>query len=161
MGKYFAPIKGTGAERRDEFGNFASYRKQKHRGGDWGFSNGSDGKDVYAMHDGTVAKNFWSDALGWTIITVDSDGVHILYAHLKAKGLAKGSAVVGGETIIGQIGNTGSASVGAHLHVAASRNAQPHLAPYEHLLDPFELVDESKPKKPVEPKKTVKKKAAK
>jgi len=145
MGKYAAPIKGTGAERRDEFGNFASYRKQAHRGGDWGFTNGSEGKDVFAMHSGVVTKNFWSDALGWVVITKDEDGLHILYAHLKAQGLKKNSAVIAGETVIGKIGNTGSASVGAHLHVAASKNAQPHLAPYEELLDPFKLVDEDKP----------------
>jgi murein DD-endopeptidase MepM/ murein hydrolase activator NlpD len=167
MVKYFAPVKGAGAERRDEFGNMASYRKHPHRGGDWGFSNGSDGKDVYAMHDAVIAKNFWSDVLGWVVITKDSDGVHVLYAHLKTQSkLKKAQAVIGGETVLGQIGNTGSASVGAHLHVAASKNPQPHLAPYDELLDPFKLVDASKPKKPAtdgtEPKKApAKKKAAK
>lgn len=158
MGKYVAPIKGEGAERRDEFGNMASYRKHAHRGGDWGYSNGSEGKAVYSMHDGVVFKNFWSSVLGWVVITLDEDGVHILYAHLKEQSkLAKRSAVIAGQTVIGQIGNTGSASVGAHLHVAASKNPEPHLAPYDQLLDPFKLVDADKPAV----KKTIRKKAAK
>lgn len=157
MTLYSEPIKGAGAERRDELGNFnKAYRKHPHRGADWGFSNGSEGKDILAMHSGLVFKNFSSPSLGWCVITKDEDGVYILYAHLKAQGIAKGKLIVGGASIIGQIGNTGSASVGAHLHVAVSKNSQPHLAPFEELLNPFKLVDAEKPAV----KKTTRKKKA-
>jgi murein DD-endopeptidase MepM/ murein hydrolase activator NlpD len=146
---YHPPIKGAGAERRDELGNFASYRKQPHRGSDWGFINGSEGKPIYAMASGVVTDNFWTDALG-NCLTVqnDHDQVFVLVAHMQEKSeLKKGTKVIGGETILGKIGNTGSASVGAHLHAAASKSPKPHLASVPALLDLFKLIDADKPAK--------------
>lgn len=162
---YHAPIKGAGVERRDELGNFnKAYRTQPHRGSDWGFKTGSAGKPVYAFADGKVSKVFWSDALGHCVITRNThDKVYCLYAHLEAKSeLAAGSPVIGGETVVGLIGNTGSASAGAHLHAAASTESLPHLAPIGKLLDLFKLIDADKPA-PAKPaaKKPVTKKAAK
>lgn len=171
---YHAPLKGEGRERRDELGNFnKAYRTQPHRGSDWGFKSGSEGKPVYAFADGVVSKVFWSDALGNCIITRNThDKVYVLAAHLKHESpLKKGDAVIGGETEIGKIGNTGTSSAGAHLHAAASKDPLPHLAPYDKLLDLFKLIDADKPKpapetaetKPTPAKKanTPKKKAAK
>ena len=149
---YHAPLKGEGRERRDELGNFnKAYRTQPHRGSDWGFKTGSQGKPVYAFADGIVSKVFWSDVLGNCVITRNThDKVYVLAAHLeKPSELKKGDAVIGGETVIGKIGNTGSASAGAHLHAAASTDPMPHLAPYGKLLDLFKLIDADKPAKPV------------
>jgi murein DD-endopeptidase MepM/ murein hydrolase activator NlpD len=166
---YHPPVKGEGRERRDELGNFnKAYRTQPHRGSDWGFKTGSAGKPVYAFADGKVSKVFWSDALGHCVITRNThDKVYCLYAHLEAKpDIAQGSPVIGGETVVGKIGNTGSASAGAHLHAAASTESMPHLAPIGKLLDLFKLIDADKPLKepaPVKaaPKKPASKKAAK
>lgn len=146
---YYAPVKGEGRERRDELGNFASYRKQPHRGSDWGFKTGSEGKPLYAMADGVVTDVFWTDQLGNCIIMRnDHDGVHVLFAHMQGKAeVKKGTKVIGGETVVGKIGNTGSATVGPHLHAAASKSPKPHLASYSALLDLFKLVDESKTEK--------------
>lgn len=152
---YHAPVKGEGRERRDELGNFASYRTQPHRGSDWGFKTGSEGKPVYAVADGVVTDNFWTDALGHCITVKNNhDDVFVLFAHLQDKSpVKKGTKVVGGETELGKIGNTGSASVGAHLHAAASKSPKPHLASYSALLDLFKLIDADKPEKPkAEPK---------
>jgi murein DD-endopeptidase MepM/ murein hydrolase activator NlpD len=163
---YHAPIKGEGRERRDELGNFnKAYRTQPHRGSDWGFKTGSAGKPVYAFADGKVSKVFWSDALGHCVITRNThDKVYCLYAHLEAKSeLTNGMPVIGGETVVGKIGNTGSASAGAHLHAAASTDPLPHMAPISKLLDLFKLIDEDKPakvEKPVAPKKAPAKKPA-
>jgi murein DD-endopeptidase MepM/ murein hydrolase activator NlpD len=165
---YHEPIKGAGAERRDELGNFASYRTQPHRGSDWGFKGGSEGKPVYAFADGVVAKVFWSDALGHCIITKNShDKVYCLYAHLAEKPAFENmDRVIGGETILGKIGNTGSASTGAHLHAAASLERLPHMANRDKLIDLFKKIDAGKPapktsanapvKKPVAKKKVTK-----
>jgi murein DD-endopeptidase MepM/ murein hydrolase activator NlpD len=162
---YHEPIKGAGAERRDELGNFASYRKRPHRGSDWGFKGGSEGKPVYAVADGVVAKVLVTSELGNCIITKNShDKVYTIFCHLQE--LPKFSnmdRVIGGETIIGHIGNTGSNSTGAHLHAAASLQQKPQLAPQEELLDLFKLIDASKPKTTPKPaaKKPAAKKAAK
>jgi len=160
---YHEPIKGAGAERRDELGNFnKAYRTKPHRGSDWGFKGGSEGKPVHAVADGLVARVLWSDVLGHCIITKNShDKVYTIYAHLKeAPTLARMDKVIGGETVVGLIGNTGSASAGAHLHAAASTEQMPHLAPVDKLLDLFKLIDASKPKT-APAKKPVTKKAAK
>lgn len=147
---YHAPVKGEGRERRDELGNFnKAYRTQPHRGSDWGFKTGSAGKPVYAVADGVVSDNFWTDVLGHCITVKNThDGVFVLFAHLEEKSpVKKGSKVVGGETELGKIGNTPSASAGAHLHAAASKSPKPHLASFSALLDLFELIDSDKPAK--------------
>jgi murein DD-endopeptidase MepM/ murein hydrolase activator NlpD len=148
MYKFF--LKGEGKERRDELGNFnKAYRTQPHRGSDWGFKGGSAGKPVYAVADGVVSKVFWSDVLGNCVIVRNThDKVYVLVAHLQeASSLKKGDAVIGGETVLGKIGNTGSASAGAHLHAAASTDPMPHLAPFGKLLDLFKLMDADKAKR--------------
>ena len=163
---YHPPVKGEGRERRDELGNFnKDYRTQPHRGSDWGFKTGSAGKPVYAFADGKVSKVFWSDALGHCVITRNShDKVYCLYAHLEKKSeLELGAPVIGGETVIGKMGNTGTSSAGAHLHAAASTEPMPHLAPFGKLLDLFKLIDADKPVKaenPAAPKKSPAKKPA-
>lgn len=147
---YHAPVKGEGRERRDELGNFnKAYRTQPHRGSDWGFKTGSAGKPVYAVADGVVTDNFWTDSLGHCITVKNThDEVFVLFAHLEEKSpVKKGTKVVGGETELGKIGNTGSASAGAHLHAAASKSPKPHLASFSALLDLFKLIDADKPAK--------------
>lgn len=160
---YHSPLKGEGRERRDELGNFnKAYRTQPHRGSDWGFKGGSESKPVYAVADGVVFDNFWTDALG-NCITVknDHDGVFVLFAHLEAKSpVKKGTKVIGGETELGKIGNTGSASAGAHLHAAASKSSKPHLASFSALLDLFKLIDADKPVKETKAEAPVVKKTA-
>jgi murein DD-endopeptidase MepM/ murein hydrolase activator NlpD len=160
---YHEPIKGAGAERRDELGNFnKAYRTKPHRGSDFGFKTGSEGKPVYAVANGIVTRVLWSDVLGHCIITKNThDKVYTIFAHLKSEPtLVRMDPVVGGETVIGHIGNTGSASAGAHLHAAASTEQLPHLANVDKLLDLFKLIDASKPKA-TPAKKPATKKAAK
>lgn len=142
---YYSFLKGKDKERRDELGNFASYRKQPHRGSDWGYKTGSEGKPVWAVAAGVVTDNFWTDQLGnCLIVKNDHDGVYVLVAHLQEKSPCKKGDKVDNDTVIGKIGNTGSASVGAHLHAAASKSPKPHLASYPALLDLFKLIDADK-----------------
>jgi murein DD-endopeptidase MepM/ murein hydrolase activator NlpD len=151
---YYEPIKGSGAERRDELGNFASYRSQPHRGSDWGFTTGSAGKPITAIRSGVVAKVFATDQLGHSVIIRSfNDGVFIEYNHLQeASPLKRGETVEGGKTVIGKIGDTGTASTGAHLHASAAKAPIPHAASRPALMDLFKLIDADKPpvaKKPV------------
>lgn len=152
---YFEPVKGPGNERRDELGNKAPYRKHPHRGSDYGFKGGSEGKDIWAIHSGTVTK-VWNDpALGFSVI-VKNDPCddpshakdHIEYNHMKkASTLKVGDKVVGNKTIIGFIGATGSAlsaSGANHLHASVAPAPVPHVADYKLLKDLFKLVDKSR-----------------
>lgn len=151
---YFEPVKGPGAERRDELGNTAPYRSQPHRGCDWGFSNGSEGKDIWVIHDGKVTK-IWDDpALGWSAIVKNvcdnkcgQNGKHIEYNHMLAKPTLKvGQVVEANKHTIGLIGATGSAlsqSGAFHLHASQSIDPIPHAAPREKLGDLFKLIDKS------------------
>ncbi len=144
---YYEPIKGPGAERRDELGNFAPYRSQPHRGCDWGFKNGSQGKAIYAIRSGKVTFAGWNEALGHTLIIKSRDGIYIEYNHMDQEThLQVGDLVVGGSTLVGRIGCTGSALSQAkayHLHASASRYHTPHAAPRHKLIDLFKEIDKS------------------
>jgi murein DD-endopeptidase MepM/ murein hydrolase activator NlpD len=163
MSNYFEPIKGPGAERRDELGNTAPYRKHPHRGSDWGFTTGSAGKPVHAIASGTVTKNWYDEALGWSLIVKnDADANFIEYNHLQAQSARKrGEKVIGGETTIGLIGCTGtalSASGANHLHASCAPAPVPHAASYAILKDLFALIG---PMEKPAPKPAAKKPAAK
>lgn len=149
---FFEPVKGAGNERRDELGNTAPYRSQPHRGSDWGFSNGSEGKDIWAMHSGKITKSWNDPALGHSVIvqlacTCKFNGYHIEYNHMKtASPLKVGAEVIANKTVIGPIGATGSSlsKAGAnHLHASMAKDAVPHVAPREHLIDLFKVIDKS------------------
>ena len=146
--QYFDPFPGN---RGDELGNMASYRKHPHRGSDWGAKKGIEKKPIKAITNGRVKKVFWSDVLGHCLVQSSGDGINWLYAHLAAKPtLEVGAALVGGTTVIGLVGGgkatpSGTASTGAHLHMAgAAGTLDVHLAPYEDLVDVHKHIDENK-----------------
>jgi len=105
-----------------------------------------------------VAKVFSTDQLGYSIIVRSfNDGVFIEYNHLqKASPLKRGETVEGGKTVVGAIGDTGTASTGAHLHASAAKAPVPHAASRPALMDLFKLIDADKPK-PVAKKPVAKK----
>lgn len=147
---FYEPVKGPGAERRDELGNTAPYRSHPHLGNDYGFSNGSEGKDIWAFHSGQVTAITNNPALGWTVIVkLECDckynGYHIEYNHMKSKpNLTIGQKVEGNKTVIGPIGATGSSlsqSGAFHLHASMAKVPVPHTAPLEHKIDLFKVVD--------------------
>ena len=60
----------------------------------------------------------------------------LLYAHMKAPSSRKvGEMVIGGETAIGVVGNTGTATTGSHLHCGLSTAPNPATASYAALID--------------------------
>lgn len=136
---YFEPTSGP---RRDglnklTIGNSGEPRKNPHRGSDWG------GKLITSISTGRVTDVFFSEQLGNCLTMKNADGVFILYAHMAKPSSRKvGEMVIAGITAIGMVGNTGSYSFGAHLHAAAAKHKQPHLAPQGKLLDLFKLIDD-------------------
>jgi len=162
MTTYFEPIKGAGAERRDELGNTAPYRKHPHRGSDWGFTTGSAGKPIYAITSATVVKNYYDEALGWTVITKNGgDDNFIEYNHMAEQSpLKRGTRIVGGQTVIGKIGCSGtalSASGANHLHASCAPSPVPHAASASILKDLFKLIGDLPKPKPAAKKAPAKK----
>lgn len=134
--KYFEPFPGT---RGDELGNFASYRKQPHRGSDW---SGNAGKIIKAITTGRVKKVFTTEQLGNCLIQSTGDGLFLLYAHMANPSSRKvGDMVIGGETPIGIVGNTGTSTTGHHLHAALSTAPNPAVASYATLKDLHAHID--------------------
>lgn len=148
--QYFEPFPGN---RGDELGNMASYRQHPHRGNDWGKKAPIENKPIKAITNGRVKKVFWSDVLGHALVQSSGDGFYWLYAHLAAKPtLEVGALLVGGETVIGKVGGgahtpSGSASTGAHLHMAGAPiefGLDVHLVDASHLVDVFKHIDANK-----------------
>jgi hypothetical protein len=95
-------------------------RTNPHRGVD--FPQGA-GTAIPAVADGVVAVNTWNGCLGNVIVLSHADGMYSGYSHMNGRsGLGVGTRVSKGQTI-GHVGNTGSCSQGAHLHLTMSDHA--------------------------------------
>lgn len=124
-------------------GNSGKPRKNPHRGNDWSGTG-----LITAITTGRVSKKGFSNEIGNFVIQKTAEpGLFIGYYHLEApSSRAVGDMVVGGETVVGKAGNTGSYSFGVHLHAVAAYSSMPHLAAQNKLVDLFDLIDKSKPK---------------
>ena len=128
-------------KRGDEFGNLAPYRNGRpHRGLDWSVKEGS---IIKAIATGRVIENAWSDGLGWYLIhSAEKGKLFVIYAHLKEQSKLEVDQVIrAGEDIIGKVGNTGSFTTGAHLHLSVAKDRKVHLCSYDKLLDPAKLFE--------------------
>jgi len=94
-------------------------RTSPHRGLDYAPKEGT---RIPAASKGTIQLSQRSDVLGWVVVQsawdhAKSRTVYVGYSHLKEKShLAIGTQIEIGQTV-GAVGNTGSASRGAHLHL--------------------------------------------
>lgn len=101
-----------------KFGTTAR-RLTAHRGLDYAPKEGT---NIPAVSNGTVQNVKWSSVLGWVLVqsawdAIKGRAVFVGYCHLQAKPTLKiGDKVTIGQAI-GKVGNTGSASRGAHLHL--------------------------------------------
>lgn len=113
-------------------------RTSPHRGTDYAPGRG---KLIPAVSQGIVKKIAWSDCLGWYMVQSAKEGTknwYVQYSHLSCakhginckgpeksgcktpfKNLKTGDAVRIGQPV-GRVGNTGSCSRGAHLHLTLS-----------------------------------------
>ena len=118
------------------FGATEAFRSHPHRGADLLYQEGA---IISFPTDAQVSEVFWSDVLGWTVEIIDQEKTYIQFSHLqeKPKSYHSGDQVKAGRPL-GRCGNTGSASTGAHCHVAMSKRPHPHLVDQKHLIDPKE-----------------------
>ncbi|MFE6846580.1 peptidoglycan DD-metalloendopeptidase family protein [Streptomyces sp. NPDC057686] len=90
----------------------AGYTLGYHTGVDFGASYGT---IVHAATGGTVVGSDPSSAYGLNVQIRNQDGTYSLYAHLSARTVSVGMVVKAGQQI-GNVGNSGTNSTGAHLH---------------------------------------------
>ena len=147
MSEYLEPFpKKT---RGDELGNLAPYRNGRpHRGQDWSPKELS---PIPAITRGKVIFNGWTDVLGWILIHSTMDGYWVLYAHLAEQSTLEVGTVVAIGDPIGRVGGgkhkSGSASTGAHLHLAIAKSKTPHLCAFDDLVDPLKHITANLKKK--------------
>jgi hypothetical protein len=138
-----------------EYGTMSAYRiknkMQAHSGTDWAPSGSNKGKTLIpAIADGTIKLVQFSKVLGWVAVqtAADSKGTiwHIGYCHLACKkcglnckgghsaevalSVKVGDKVKAGDLSHGMtIGNSGSASSGAHLHATLGKGVKDVFGP--------------------------------
>lgn len=104
------------------FGLKDTYHPNGHRGTD--YAGVPEGTPLKAVADGmTVVLNKWSDVLG-NVVVLQIGSRFFGYCHMKdASPLKVGDKVNSGD-VVGKMGNTGSASHGAHLHFTLGDKAE-------------------------------------
>jgi murein DD-endopeptidase MepM/ murein hydrolase activator NlpD len=130
------------------FGTLSEFRRrnnmQPHSGVDFAIPEGT---PIPAIANGTVVLNQFSKVLGHVLVqrVMGKDGVlyFVGYCHLKAEGLKTGTRVKLGEAI-GLVGNTGSASTGAHLHMTVSKELKGVFGPTSVKIDPIQFIKDNK-----------------
>lgn len=100
----------------DGFGSTLAPRKTPHRGLD--VNGWPEGTPIPTYCPGTVERVYQSVSLG-NVVVVRSAFGWVGYCHLLSASVQVGQQLAAND-IVGLLGNTGSASVGAHLHTTVS-----------------------------------------
>lgn len=138
---YVLPFPKSKIPKGGEFGNKILYdgtpRTNAHRGVDFSVAGGT---PIKSATDGEVVMEKWSTVLGNVVVVKDPKGRFWGYCHMReASKLKLGDKVVAGETVVGKVGNTGSASRGAHLHFTCGPD---DLSVFQgKVVDPIEVLD--------------------
>jgi len=95
----------------------AKWSSGKHTGVDFAVPIGT---PVLAVADGTITTATWGKAYGIQVVQRVAQG-WVIYAHLNAKRVKPGQTVKAGQ-LIGESGNSGTNTTGAHLHLELRDN---------------------------------------
>lgn len=117
---------------------------QPHSGLDFAMPEGT---PIPALANGTIVLQQFSKVLGnvsvLRVLGKDGKLYFIGYCHLAEPGLPVGTKVKRDETL-GKVGNTGSASTGAHLHMTVSKELKGVFGPTSVKQDPIEFIKANK-----------------
>lgn len=131
----------------DPFGSWEQWRQDmglgRHRGADF---DCDEGDPIRASGLGVCTAEGWDDYVGWWVVIRYATAfgeIYIGYCHMQARThLRYGDWVdaANGDNV-GFVGNTGSATTGAHLHMTASwTNGNPAYVP---VIDPMQFFSSS------------------
>lgn len=124
------------ADLADGFGSRCCGRTAPHRGLDYPQRTGT---PIPAVGAGTVVVNTWTGCLGNVIVVRHDDGWYSGYSHMAVRSsLGVGARVSMGEPV-GQVGNTGSCSQGAHLHLTISAYLEGYWR--DPTVDPYSFIN--------------------
>ncbi|HEY0138162.1 MAG TPA: M23 family metallopeptidase, partial [Nannocystis sp.] len=101
----------------DGWGSLCCGRTSPHRGVDFPQASGT---SIPAVADGKVVVNTYSSCLGNVVVLEHADGMYSGYAHLVSPSPLKKGAVVALGKSVGKVGDSGTCSNGAHLHLTMS-----------------------------------------
>lgn len=90
------------------------------------------GSPIYAVSDGTVIVNTFTNDFGYYTVIKHDNGYLTLYAHLAQKARYSVGTAVKREQVIGYMGNTGR-STGTHLHFSVIKDTEFR---YSNYVDP-------------------------
>ena len=90
-------------------------RGDTHGGVDFLWSDGSEGKELYATTGGVVTNAGFSESAGYNVQWRDSGGYHHWYMHMLSDPNVQINDTIAAGQLLGYVGNTGY-SDGAHLH---------------------------------------------
>jgi murein DD-endopeptidase MepM/ murein hydrolase activator NlpD len=147
----------------DHYGTLSEYRRkrkmQAHSGTD--YAPGA-GRAIPAIADGTIKLIQWSNILGWVVVysvkDLKGETWFIGYSHLSCHehGIdCKGPKVEGCSTpfktlklnqklkvgaVAGRVGNSGTASSGAHVHITASKTLKGVFGVTSDKVDVYKLI---------------------
>lgn len=111
---------------RDFWQGKTAGRGGSHTGEDLGVAGGSAGAPLYMPLPGKVVGAGWGvgggGAFGNGVLVKLDNGDYMFFAHLQSIGVRKGDTVKAG-SYIGKVGNTGTNSHGAHLHMEVRTKA--------------------------------------
>jgi murein DD-endopeptidase MepM/ murein hydrolase activator NlpD len=117
---------------------------QPHSGVDWAKPEGT---PIPAIANGTIVLQQFSQVLGnvsvLRVMGKDAKLYYVGFCHLKAEGHEVGTKVQEGDTI-GFVGNTGSASSGAHLHLTVSKELKGVFGPTSIKQDPIQFIKDNR-----------------
>jgi murein DD-endopeptidase MepM/ murein hydrolase activator NlpD len=105
----------------DRFGATSSYRTHPHRGQDWSVGEGTQVKSCAA---GKVVATNTSTELGRMVQIQHEGGWITQYCHLSNNNIKTVGDTVGQGEYIANSGNTGTATTGAHLHLALMKGGK-------------------------------------
>ncbi len=87
----------------------------------------------------------WSSILGWVLVqtawdSINDKVVYIGYCHLQEEPKLKPGTIITQSQTVGKVGNTGSASKGAHLHLTIGPRVNSVF--FGTVFDPEKFIDE-------------------
>ena len=130
-----APVNYIGIVR-----GFKNTGLKKHYGVDFGWSNDKN-QPIYACDSGLVIYNRKQTTGGYTIIIKHDNGLCSVYGHLKkdSQRVREGSKVLKGEQIA-NMGNSGLACVGNHLHFGIYKGSKVDFTKSKYV-DPLKYIN--------------------
>jgi len=120
----------------DPFGSLGYGRTNGHTGSDWIVGGGS---PIPAIGDGEVVAVGWHAGNGNYLAVRLEDGHVYAYLHMDRTAPVKVGQRVARGQIIGYVGNTGTNSQGAHLHVTISDSVQAYVG-LGNKVNPYEFI---------------------